>query len=155
MSEAWVHTRAERPELRGPAGGPARILARAKETGGAITVVENVVGPGQGPPKHLHEAEDELFYVMSGHLHVHAGDDVLEAPPGSLVFIPRQMPHVFQNTAAEPASLLVLFTPAGMEGFFEGVAALDAGVALADAAHELGKSVGMQVLGPPLPPPPD
>lgn len=150
---SWVHTPDDRPEIRGPAGGPARILARAAETAGAVTVVENIVGPGQGPPKHLHDAEDELFYVMSGHLHVHAGDDILEAPPGSLVFIPKQTPHVFQNTSSEPAKLLVVFTPAGMEGFFEGFAALDPGVSLADAARELGESVGMHVLGPPLPPP--
>lgn len=150
---AWVHTPADRPEIRGPAGGPARILARSSETAGAITVVENIVGPGQGPPKHVHDAEDELFYVMSGHLRVLAGDDVLEAPPGSLVFIPKQMPHVFQNTASEPARLLVLFTPGGMEGFFDGFARLGPGVSLADAAHELAEGVGMHILGPPLPPP--
>jgi len=150
---AWVHTPEDRPEIRGPAGGPARILARTAETNGVITVVENVVGPGQGPPKHVHDAEDELFYVMSGHLHVLAGDETLEAPAGSLVFIPRQTPHVFQNTSSEPAKLLVLFTPAGMEGFFEGFAKLARGVSLAEAAGALGERVGMHVLGPPLPPP--
>lgn len=150
--KAWVHTPDDRPEIRGPAGGPARILARASETAGSITVVENVVGPGQGPPKHLHEAEDELFYVMSGHLHVVAGDEVLEAPAGSLVYIARQTPHVFQNTSTQPARLLVLFTPGGMEGFFEGFAELDPDVSLADAARELAEQVGMKILGPPLAP---
>ena len=150
---AWVHTTADRPEIRGPAGGPARILARASETHGAITVVENVVGPGQGPPKHLHDAEDELFYVMSGHLRVFAGDETLEAPPGSLVLIPKQVPHVFQNTSTEPAKLLVLFTPAGMEGFFEGIAALEPGQANPKVMSEIAAGEGMQVLGPPLPPP--
>ena len=151
---AWVHTPNDRPEIRGPAGGHARILARAAETAGAITVVENIVGPGQGPPKHLHEREDELFYVMSGHLHVLAGDETLEAPAGSLVFIPKQTPHVFQNTSPEPAKLLVLFTPAGMEGFFEGIAALPPGPPDQQVMREIAAAAGMQVLGPPLPPPP-
>ena len=150
---AWVHTPSDRLEIRGPAGGPARILARASETSGAITVVENIVGPGQGPPKHLHDAEDELFYVMSGHLHVLAGEETLEAPAGSLVFIAKQTPHVFQNTSTEPAKLLVLFTPAGMEGFFEGIAALPAGPPDPQVMREIAAGVGMQVVGPPLPPP--
>ncbi|HSJ73669.1 MAG TPA: hypothetical protein VK904_05080 [Miltoncostaeaceae bacterium] len=38
--------------------------------------------------------------------------------------MPRGTPHCFQKAAAAPARILVLFTPAGMEPFFDRFAAL-------------------------------
>lgn len=139
-------------ELPGPAGGPALVKARAETTNGAVTVVENVIGVGQGPPRHLHVREDELFYVLEGHIRIEAGDEVLDAPVGSLSFIPRGVPHVFQNVGTTPARLLVIFTPAGMERFFEGVAALPDGPPDPAAIREIAHGAWMEVLGPPLPP---
>jgi len=49
--------------LRGPAGGPARILARAETTNGGFTALENVIAPRQGPPEHIHVREDEMGTV--------------------------------------------------------------------------------------------
>lgn len=139
--------------LQGPAGGPALIKARAETTNGVLTVLENVVGIGQGPPRHLHLLEDELFYVLEGHLRIEAGDEVLDAPAGSLSFVPRGVPHIFQNVGDVPARLLVVFTPAGMERFFEGVAALPDGPPDPDALREIAGGVSMEILGPPHPPP--
>lgn len=150
---AFVMAAGEGETLPGPAGGPATIKARASTTNGSITVIENVIGVGQGPPRHRHLAEDELFYVLEGHLRIEAGDDVLDAPVGSLTFIPRGVEHVFQNVADVPTRLLVLFTPAGMERFFEGVAALPDGPPDPTAVREIAGRASMEVLGPPLPPP--
>lgn len=140
--------------LQGPAGGPALVKARTETTNGAVTVVENVIGVGQGPPRHLHLREDELFYVLEGHIRIEAGDEVLDAPAGSLSFIPRGVPHVFQNVGDRPARLLVVFTPAGMERFFEGMAALAPDEPPDPArVREIARGAWMEVLGPPLPPP--
>lgn len=139
--------------LRGPAGGPALIKARAETTNGTVTVIENVIGVGQGPPRHLHVREDEVFYVLEGHIRIEAGDTTLDAPAGSLAFIPRNVPHVFQCVGDVPARLLVVFTPAGMERFFEGAAALPEGPPDPAAIREVAHGAWMEVLGPPLPPP--
>ena len=45
--------------IQGPAGGPLTFKARAEQTDGALTVFENVIAPGDGPPAHLHKAQDE------------------------------------------------------------------------------------------------
>jgi hypothetical protein len=65
------------------------------------------------------------------------------------VFVPRGTPHNFQNVGEGPARILVMFTPAGMESFFD---------RFAEPSEEpppqrfgsIGAEVGMDVVGPPL-----
>ena len=83
-----------------------------------------VVGPGDGPPLHTHEAQDESWYVLEGELRFKLGDTMQAAPAGSFVFVPRGTVHAFQNVGPGPARILVIFTPAGMEPFFERFAEL-------------------------------
>ncbi|SRR5579884_853930 len=135
--------------IDGPVGGPLTFKARAAQTGGAMTVLENVIPPGQGPPLHVHTGEDEAWYVLEGHLRFQLEDDVRVACAGSFVFVPRGMAHCFQNIADEPARILVIFTPAGMERFFVEFAALASPDP--EAFARIGELVGMKVLGPALP----
>jgi hypothetical protein len=64
--------------------------------------------------------------------------------------VPRGTPHCFQNVSDEAARILVLFTPAGMERFFDRFAAQPAGAPDPVAFRTIGGEVGMEVLGPPL-----
>jgi len=52
--------------------------------------------------------------------------------------------------SATPARILVPFTPAGMEHFFDRFAALTPTALGPDAFRSIGAEVGMDVLGPPL-----
>src|SRR5690606_6395286 len=113
--------------LAGPAGGPLDVKLRGDVSGGDLTVVENVIAPGDGPPLHAHAGEDESWYVLEGTLRFRIGDDVHAAPAGTFVFVPRGVPHAFQNAGATPARILVVFTPSGMERFFDRFAAVPAG----------------------------
>ena len=134
--------------VEGPAGGPLTFKVRGERSGGALLALENVIAPGDGPPLHRHEREDEAWYVIEGELRFQLGDEIAAAPAGSFVFVPRGTPHCFQNAGEAPARILVLFTPAGMEGFFDRFAELpepDPG-----AFSRLGTEAGMEVLGPPL-----
>jgi quercetin dioxygenase-like cupin family protein len=139
---------ADRRTIAGPVGGPLAFLARGAQTGGSLTALENVIPPGQGPPLHLHDGEDESWYVLEGELAFVLGEERHRAPAGSFVFVPRGTPHCFVNVGTAPARVLVLFTPAGMEGFFTELAALERPDPTAFA--RLGEPVGMRVLGPPL-----
>ena len=136
--------------MRGPAGGPATFTARAETTNGTFTALENVIAPGQGPAMHVHVREDEMYYVLDGVVRFSADGELFDAPRGAFMFIPRGTPHCFQNTADVPALLLVMFTPAGMERFFEGVAALPPGPIDPDTMRGLGHSAWMKVVGPPM-----
>ena len=136
--------------MQGPAGGPLTFKARSAQTNGALTLFENVIAPGDGPPLHAHEREDESWYVLEGELRFKLGGEIRHAPRGSFVFVPRGVPHCFQNVGDEPARIIVFFTPAGMEGFFDRFAELPAGPVDPDAFRRLGADAGMTVLGPPL-----
>jgi quercetin dioxygenase-like cupin family protein len=137
--------------IEGPVGGPLTFKVRGEQTGGVLTVFENVIPPGQGPPLHSHDNEDEAWYVLAGELDFMLDAEIHRAPAGSFVLVPRGVPHCFVNVAAEPARILVLFTPSGMERFFDGFAGLE--TLDQDAFRRLGEPVGMTVLGPPLAPP--
>jgi len=134
--------------IEGPAGGPLTFKLTGDESNGELTVFENVIAPGDGPPAHLHEAQDESWYVLDGTLRFMLGSSIQSAPAGSFVFVPRGTVHCFQNVGDGPARILVMFNPAGMEPFFEGFAELDA--VEPEAFVRLGAPVGMKVVGPPL-----
>jgi quercetin dioxygenase-like cupin family protein len=136
--------------MQGPAGGPLTFKARGEQTDAALTLFENVIAPGDGPPFHRHAGEDESWYVLEGELRFRLGDDVASAAPGSFVFVPRGTPHCFQNVGAQPARIIVIFTPSGMERFFDRFAAQPAGPPDPEAFRSIGTSVGMDVLGPPM-----
>jgi len=148
MTEPLVLGPGEGTTIEGPAGGPLTFKARGDQTGGALTAFENVIAPGDGPPLHTHANEDEAWYVLAGELRFHIGDERSVAPAGSFVFVPRGTPHAFVNAGTEPARILVLFTPAGMEAFFDRFAQLEAFEPA--AFREIGATVGMDVTGPPL-----
>jgi quercetin dioxygenase-like cupin family protein len=134
-----------------PAGPLIAFNAYDEQTGGALTAFESDAAPGEGPPFHLHVRENETIYVLEGRLRVRLGEAVHEAPAGSLVFMPRGVPHAWQNEGQNRARILVVFTPAspGMERFFERAAELPDDMR-AGAFETLAGDAGMEVLGPPL-----
>jgi quercetin dioxygenase-like cupin family protein len=138
--------------VKNPAGGLLTVKARGKQTGGALTAFESTAAPREGPPLHLHASEDEFIYVLEGRLRVRLEETVHEAPAGSFVFIPRGVPHTWQNAGDGPARFLAVFAPAapGMERFFERSAELADDVRAADAFNTFASDAGMEVLGPPL-----
>ena len=138
------------PTIQGPAGGPLTFKARGEQTGGALTVFENVIAPRDGPPLLTHAGEDESWYVLEGELRFRLGDDIASVGAGSFVFVPRGTPHCFQNAGAVPARIIVMFTPSGMERFFDRFAALPAGPVGPDAFRSIGAGTGMDVVGPPM-----
>jgi quercetin dioxygenase-like cupin family protein len=131
-------------------GGSVTFKARAPETGGSMAVMETTVPAGEGPPLHLHANEDELIYVLEGDLQFRLGADLHDAPSGAFVFIPRGLHHTWRNVGDAPARLLIAFTPAGMERFFELFAGRGAPAGDRSAFATTGREVGMQVVGPPL-----
>jgi quercetin dioxygenase-like cupin family protein len=95
------------------------FLVTGAESGGAYFAMEALVPAGGGPPPHTHRHEAETFYVLEGECTFRLGDDAVVAGPGDIVNVPRGTVHCFRNDGAEPARLILTFTPAGIERFFE------------------------------------
>lgn len=149
-AKALVVLAEEGTTVRGPVGGPTTIKIRSEDTDGSFALLENLIAPGEGPPLHVHGAEDEMWYVLDGHFRFRVDERILDAPAGSFVFVPRGTAHCLQNTSDAPARLMVMFTPAGMERFFEEHATLPAGPIDPAVYREIARRSGMSVAGPPL-----
>ena len=112
-----------RPVATGPAywgpGDHYTFLVTGEESGGAYFVMEAFVPPGGGPPPHIHSREDETFYLVEGEMEFQLGEEAVTAGPGDFVNVPRGTVHCFQYTGTGTARMVLTFTPAGMERFFE------------------------------------
>ena len=120
---AWVShgSATEAPEKLTVLGSEMTVKTDGARTGGAMAVVETVVPPGYGPPKHVHAKEDEMFYILEGQFRLWRGDETLEVGSGAAAFLPRNVPHTYQNIGSSPGRLLVTITPAGFENWFREV----------------------------------
>lgn len=96
------------------------FLVTGEETGGRYSLVEEVARQGHSadPPLHVHTREDESFYILEGELTFFVADEVIQSTAGTVVFLPRLVPHRFTIDSDE-ARILNLCTPAGFEGFFK------------------------------------
>lgn len=137
--------------LRNPVGGSIEVKALGEQTGGSLSAFETGAAPGDGPPFHAHDDTHEVLYFVDGTFRVRLEEAVHDAPSGTFVFIPKDVPHTWQNSGATAGRLIALFTPAsvGMEQFFRQFAATST-ASVADAFAELAPEAGMVVLGPPL-----
>jgi quercetin dioxygenase-like cupin family protein len=95
-------------------------LVTGAESGGSYFTLVVDIGPGMGPPPHIHHLEDEQFYVLEGQLTYEVGDRTFQVSAGDFIHIPRGTVHSFMN-GPKPARLLATFAPAGIEGFFRAV----------------------------------
>jgi mannose-6-phosphate isomerase-like protein (cupin superfamily) len=103
---------------------PWRVLAGGERTGGLVTIGDARVPPRTpGPGWHVHSREDEAIYVTSGVLTVDVGSQRHQVGPGSLIWLPRGIPHTFGNLSGEPVSTVGVITPSGLEKMFAEIAA--------------------------------
>ncbi len=94
----------------------------ADETGGALTLFEELSQEGKRTPLHLHPEADETFCVLEGEIRVHVDGTEQTVGQGGVAFIPRGMPHGVLVTSAT-ARILTIVTPGckALESFFSDV----------------------------------
>lgn len=91
-------------------------------SGGAMSIVDSVSPEGSGPPRHVHDAEDETFVILSGTCEFWVAGETVVKGPGETIFVPRGTEHTFRVTDDAPCRHLVILTPGGFEGFFADMA---------------------------------
>ena len=101
--------------------GPHLIRISAQQTGGRLGVFEAETPPGEGPPFHVHEREDEFFRVLEGTYAFWCNGAEVHLEAGGVIVVPRGSVHRFQNIGETPGRLMTLVTPGGFEGFFGAV----------------------------------
>ena len=139
--------------VENPTGGVTTFKAMSDQSGGGLTAIEGVSAPGEGPPLHVHREHDEFIYTLDGTFRLRLGDDLIETPPGSFVFIPRNTPHTWQNIGDGRARFLATMFPASVEfeAFFRRYAELPPEERGVEAFSRLAAETrAMEVVGPPL-----
>ncbi|PYP93741.1 MAG: cupin domain-containing protein [Candidatus Angelobacter sp. Gp1-AA117] len=80
------------------------VIAEWQDDGGPAGVKRPIA------PLHLHEQDDEAWYVLEGTLFVQLGDTEVEARAGSAVFASHGTPHTYWNPGPGPARYLLVMT---------------------------------------------
>lgn len=133
------------------------VKAGTHSTRGGVSVLEHLSPGGPGSPLHVHHRDDEWFYVLDGELTFWVGGDVVEAPAGSFVYGPRDVPHTFV-VASEQARFLMVTEPAGLDAFVRTLAEPAGSLTIPPPPTEppdvarmtaLAADYGMEILGPP------
>lgn len=105
-----------------------RVRFMGEVAGSDLAVLEVEVPPGSGTPPHRH-ASPEIFRVLSGELTFGLFDDgpptLTAAGAGTVVTVPSDVPHNYQNAGAAPASMLVV-VERSMAAFFRDLGRRDA-----------------------------
>jgi quercetin dioxygenase-like cupin family protein len=99
------------------AGDTYTILITGKDTAGRYCLIDMYVPPGGGPPPHRHDFE-ESFTVLEGEIEATFRGRQETVRSGQVINIPANAPHQFRNQSEQPARLLCLCSPAGMDEFF-------------------------------------
>ena len=103
------------PPLKAMAQGGTTVRIASRQTDGAYCVCEMTTMPGEGVSRHVHDRDEEFYYILEGAYEMQAGDEWFTAEAGSLVVIPRDVAHQFRNAGKVPARALMIFRPGGFD----------------------------------------
>lgn len=72
---------------------PFTVKLAASDTGGRLLIIEQDNAYPGGPPRHVHHAQEEWFYVVHGNYVIEVGGETHRVGPGDSVLAPRGVPH--------------------------------------------------------------
>jgi mannose-6-phosphate isomerase-like protein (cupin superfamily) len=124
------------------------VHADGAATGGQFSLIETrETLAGGGPPLHIHHDCAESFVVLAGRYAMHVEDREFDCPTGSFVYVPRGIVHTFRTLEAGSRKLN-LYTPAGMIGYFDELAAGIAAGMDEGGLDEIAARYAMEIVGP-------
>ena len=73
------------------------------------------IQPGRELDAHVHDDEDDAFYILDGELTFVLDEDHVPAPEGTFVLVPPGVNHTFLNPLDRPTRVLNIHAPAGFD----------------------------------------
>ncbi len=94
--------------------GNVEFFARSEDTPRFnLSVVD--FKPGRLLDQHVHDDEDDSFYILEGEVTFLLGEEEVVAGPGTFVLIPPGVRHGFRNDTDTVARILNVHAPAGFD----------------------------------------
>ena len=81
-------------------GALSMVKLTVEQTGGAFSLIEDVLPPGRDTPYHVHHHDDETFFILEGEATFFSGEKRIHGGPGCTIFLPREIPHGFKAETA-------------------------------------------------------
>jgi mannose-6-phosphate isomerase-like protein (cupin superfamily) len=102
------------PPGEGHRVGNVEFLARSVDTPRfTFGIIE--IAAGRELEQHVHEDEDDAFYILEGEMTFTFDDESAAAPPGTFVLVPPGVRHGFHNDGDVPVRMLNIHAPAGFD----------------------------------------
>ena len=101
--------------------GPTRAIIKiaGSATGGRLSVVEmHIDSDWAGPPVHVHEVVDHLWYVVAGQLDLLIGNERFRAEVGDVALVPAGIQHTFSTIGHGPARVLEVDSGRALDSYF-------------------------------------
>ena len=99
-------------------GSVGHFKLEGTQTEGKLCLVLGETPPGAGPPPHVHRRDDEVFIFVEGDVSFLTEKGWVPLTPGTVVYVPRGVPHTFRNTGTKPSRHWAFTTPSGFEEFY-------------------------------------
>ena len=104
------------------------VKLTGEDTKGAYSLFEYVVPAGLGgPPTHIHSRQDELFVCVAGRVRIELDGQEHVLAAGSVLMMPRGVPHMFHNPFDEETRIIAVVSPPGLEDYYRDLSALPPG----------------------------
>lgn len=82
---SYLVTRSDEGQLIPAGPSVSTVKVSGSVTDGRASVIEMMLDAGwQGPPPHIHNEIDHVWYVVNGRVRARFGDDEIELSPGDV-----------------------------------------------------------------------
>src|SRR4051794_15033457 len=110
-------------DLELPGGVPVTIALDGEATGGALTLLVDQPPVGWSLPPHRHRNESETIHIVAGRFELIVEGERGELGPGAAAPVPAGPLPAGRNLGDEPGRRVIVFSPAGVEGWFRAASA--------------------------------
>jgi mannose-6-phosphate isomerase-like protein (cupin superfamily) len=94
--------------------GNVEFLARTVDTPRFnFGIIEIAVG--RELEAHIHDEEDDAFFIIEGEMTFIFGEKEVSAPPGTFVLVPPGIEHAFRNDGDVPVRMFNIHAPGGFD----------------------------------------
>jgi quercetin dioxygenase-like cupin family protein len=102
------------PPGQGARVGNVEFLARTVDTPRFTFGIIDFAA-GRELETHVHDDEDDAFYILEGELTFVLGGEDVRAPAGTFVLVPPGVEHGFRNDSSSAVKILNIHSPGGFD----------------------------------------
>ncbi|MGN6604596.1 MAG: cupin domain-containing protein [Ginsengibacter sp.] len=97
------------------------IRVSERENPDGISLLEHRAYQNDSPPQHIHENEDEIFYVLEGEFRFLIDKEEFRLKKGDILTAPKGIPHTYKIESAEGGRWMTITSGKDFEQFVKAI----------------------------------